>query len=87
MSALKEDEIVDLEEYGRAGRPVPVDARRFRIRIDRVQYVVDVPEMTGRQILELAGKTPPEQCVRGALAQPQVDAGPAPGLHVFTRPL
>ena len=61
MSSLTEDEIVDLEEFGRAGRPLPPSARRFRIRIDRTQYVVDVPEMTGRQLLELAGKTPPEQ--------------------------
>jgi hypothetical protein len=55
------EEPVDLEEYARAERPIPAHARRFRIRIDKQQYVVDVPEITGRQLLELAGKTPPEQ--------------------------
>lgn len=56
-----EDDVVDLEEFGRAGRPVPPHATRFRIRIDKDQFTVSVPEMTGRQLLELAGKVPPEQ--------------------------
>jgi hypothetical protein len=55
------DQIFDIEEYGRAGREIPPHAQRFRIRIDKQQFTVDVPEMTGRQLLELAGKVPPEQ--------------------------
>jgi hypothetical protein len=53
-------EIVDVEECGRAGRRPP-HARAYRIKIDKTSYVVHEPRMTGRQLLELAGKTPPEQ--------------------------
>jgi len=53
------DEIIDIEEFAKAGRPVPRD-RRYRIRIDREHFVVDEPSLTGRQILKLAGKTPAE---------------------------
>lgn len=53
-------EIVDLEEYGRSNRKPP-PAKRYRIRIDKQHYVVDVPSMTGRQLLLLAGKTPPDR--------------------------
>ena len=49
------DELEDLEECvkeSRAARAV----RRYRIRIDREQFVVHVTHMTGKQLLELAGK-------------------------------
>ena len=51
------DEVVDLEEYAKAGRKPP-RARRYRIRIDKQQYTVEVSSMTGRELLTLAGKTP-----------------------------
>lgn len=51
------DEIIDLEEYAKAGRKPP-QARRYRIRIDKQYYVVSVSFMTGRELLNLAGKTP-----------------------------
>lgn len=54
------DDTIDIEECALAGRQPP-RAKRYRIRIDRTQYVVDVPSMTGREILLLAGKNPPEQ--------------------------
>lgn len=53
------DEIIDVEEFAKAGRVVPRE-RRYRIRIDREHYVVDAPCLTGREILKLAGKTPAE---------------------------
>ncbi len=53
------DEIIDVEEFAKVGRPIPHD-RRYRIRIDREHYVVDQPCLTGREILRLAGKTPAE---------------------------
>lgn len=56
------DEIIDIEEYAKAKKPVPA-GRKYRIRIDDNRYVVDVPSMTGRQILALAGKTPPENFI------------------------
>lgn len=55
------DEIVDLEEYAKAGKVPPAQCSAYRIRIDRKKYVVTVPAMTGRQLLRLAGKEPPEQ--------------------------
>lgn len=57
---VREGDVIDVEEYGRAGRAVP-PARRYRIRIDKDLYTVDVAEMTGRHLLELAGKNPPAQ--------------------------
>jgi hypothetical protein len=51
------DEVIDLEEYAKTGRKPP-RAKSYRIRIDKQQYVVNVPAMTGRELLNLAGKTP-----------------------------
>ena len=51
------DEIIDVEEYAKAGRKVP-KAKKYRIRIDKQKHVVKVPAMTGRELLNLAGKTP-----------------------------
>jgi hypothetical protein len=53
---------VDLEEYAKAGKP-PSKAQRYRIRIDDKRYVVTQSSMTGREILVLAGKTPPESFI------------------------
>lgn len=54
------EELVDLEECACKGHKPP-RAKRYRIRIDGQKYVVDVLSMTGGQLLELAGKTPPDQ--------------------------
>jgi hypothetical protein len=54
------EELIDLEEHAKHGRKPP-RARHYRIRIDRSYYTVDVPRMTGRQLLALAGKTPPDR--------------------------
>ncbi len=51
------EEIIDLEEYAKTGRKPP-KAKRYRIRIDKKHYVVEVSAMTGRDLLNLAGKTP-----------------------------
>lgn len=48
---------VDLEAEARAGR-TPKRARRYRLRIDKEHYVSKEAELTGREILALAGKTP-----------------------------
>src|SRR5258708_21382861 len=67
------EDVVDLEEYAAAGKKPPT-AKTYRIRIDKEKYVVHVPEMTGAEILALAGKTPDRfklyQQIRGA-GQPQ----------------
>ena len=53
-------EEVEIEVYGKQNVRPP-KAKRYVIRIDKVKYTVHVPSMTGRQLLELAGKTPPEK--------------------------
>jgi len=53
-------EIIDIEQYAKDGKEIP-QAKHYRIRIDKEHYVLDVPEMTGRDLLNLAGKIPPER--------------------------
>jgi len=53
-------ELVDIEEHGKAGKPVP-KAKSYRIRIDKAYYVVNRPALTGRELLTLAGKSPADQ--------------------------
>ena len=55
--------IIDLEEHYTTGKPVP-HGKQYRIRIDKQHYIVDVPEMKGREILALAGKTPDKFLLR-----------------------
>jgi len=55
-----EVEELDIEEFSKMHGGKPPKAKRYIIRIDREKYAVNVPEMTGRQILELAKKLPPE---------------------------
>lgn len=54
-------ELVDIEEYAKAGKSVPNNCKAYRIRIDKTKYVVTRPSMSGRELLILAQKTPPEQ--------------------------
>jgi len=55
-------EIVDIEEHAtKTNGGKPPKAHHYKIRVDREKFTVDVAEMTGRQILTLAGKTPPER--------------------------
>lgn len=72
------DEVIELEVYFREQRRVPL-ARAYRIRIDKLYYTVDVPTMTARDLLRLAGKTPPEkyvlrQIVHGQPVKLELDA-------------
>lgn len=57
------DEIIDLEEFAAAGKPVP-QGKKYRIRIDKELKVVEVDHMTGREILTLVGKTPDKFILR-----------------------
>jgi hypothetical protein len=50
-------EEIDIEEYVLAKKPIP-HAKRYVIRIDKEKRVVHTAELTGKQILELVGKTP-----------------------------
>lgn len=53
------DEIADLEEYAKAGKRPPL-CRGYRIRVNGERYVVHEPKPTGREVLAVAGLTPPE---------------------------
>lgn len=55
-----QEEVVDLEEYATLGKKPP-KAKQYRIKIDKTKYTVSVPAMTGREILVMAGKNPPER--------------------------
>lgn len=54
-----EIEIIDIEEHAKHGKKPP-KAKKYRIKIDKTYYTVEVPEMTGRDLLVLAQKDPPE---------------------------
>jgi hypothetical protein len=57
---VTQSEIVEIEEYGKKNQ-MPPKANKYMIRIDKEKYTVNVAQMTGRQLLELAHKTPPER--------------------------
>jgi hypothetical protein len=53
-------EEVEIEEHGKKNHRPP-RAKRYIIRIDKTKYTVHVHRMMGRQLLELAGKVPPDR--------------------------
>lgn len=55
-----EVEIIDIEHHCNNNLPVPDDCR-YKILIDREPYIVDEKCLTGKEILLLANKTPPER--------------------------
>ena len=78
VAALEEEveileDMIDLEEWAKTGRK-PKRAKRYRIRIDKEYFVVEVHAMTGREILALVGKTPEayllSQKLRGGRFEP-----------------
>jgi hypothetical protein len=56
MGSNNDNEIIDLEEFATAGKPVP-PGKKYRIRIDKETKVVEVDHLKGREILGLVGKT------------------------------
>lgn len=90
---LPELEELEIEEHAKKGGkdPAPL-AKRYIIRVDKTKYTVNQPSMTGREILELAGKVPPEaykltQKLHGGAAKTIELADPvdfrAPGVERF----
>ncbi len=51
------DEAIDIEEYAKAGKPVPKD-KQYRIRVDKERHLVRQVSITGKEILALVKKTP-----------------------------
>lgn len=84
-----DEDVIDVEEYFAAGKAVPA-GKRYRIRIDKQQYTVTVSQMTGREILALAGKTPEKFLLRQKINGAVQEIGPdqivsflAPGVERF----
>ncbi len=62
MSYQHSPEEVDLELWSQEHPDrEPPKCQRYRIRIDKTRYVVQTDQMTGRELLQLADKTPPER--------------------------
>ena len=65
MSTEIEAEVdeIEIETYAQKvnGKEKPPKATKYIIRVDKPKFTVEVPAMKGREILTLAGKTPPEQ--------------------------
>lgn len=55
-----EVEIIDIHEHCQNDQPIPDDCK-YRILIDREPYVVDEACLTGKEILLLTHKTPPDR--------------------------
>lgn len=53
-------EEIEIEEYGKANKEVP-KASNYLLRIDKSKYKTSDVFITGRQLLEMALKTPIEQ--------------------------
>jgi len=60
MDEHRPEDVIDVEELAKAGKPVP-RGTRYRIRVDKTVIVVDGPTITGRDILLKAGRVPPER--------------------------
>ena len=55
------EEIIDIEIYAKEGKePRFGNKIKYRIRIDDKHYVIDRRDPTGRELLLVAGKNPPE---------------------------
>ena len=88
-------EIVEIEEYAKKGEKPP-KSKKYVIRIDKEKYTVSVSCMTGRGLLELAGKDPIQNSIyqkfsHGKMEKIEMDESvdfTAPGIERFcTLPL
>jgi hypothetical protein len=56
------EDVIDLEEFAKGNNGgTPPKAKCYRIRVDNEKYDVNEPALTGRQILQLASKSPIER--------------------------
>jgi hypothetical protein len=85
-----EVDVADIEDYTARKKPLP-PAKRYGLKIDGKRYEVTTRRISGKDILLLAGKSPPERFqldkrIRGKFVQVGlteiIDLG-EPGLEVF----
>jgi hypothetical protein len=50
-------QIIDIEEFSKENKQIPKGCK-YKIKVDKAKYIVDSSTITGKEILELAGKTP-----------------------------
>ena len=55
-----DSDVINIAEFNAAGKEIP-RGRRYAFQIDRKTFVTDKECLTGRELLTLAGKTPPER--------------------------
>ena len=53
-------EVIDVEEYFKANKPIPL-GKRYLIKVDTKKVEMGKQIVTGKEILEAAGKKPPER--------------------------
>lgn len=53
------DEVIDLDEYAKAGKRPPL-AKGYRFTVNGQPFVVEKREVTGREVLTIAGLLPAE---------------------------
>lgn len=56
----KEILVIDIEAYAKENREIP-KGHHYLILVDRTKFKVEQESLTGREILILAGKNPPER--------------------------
>ena len=66
-------ELVDIEEYAKRGEKPP-RAHQYKFRVDDLYYTTSKAELTGREILAFAGKTPEAYHLRERLGHGRVVA-------------
>lgn len=72
------EEIIIVEDFSKENRPIP-RAKGYKVRVDKDHLVFHEEYVTGRQILEKAGRLPPEKyilrevCVNGSLEKIGLD--------------
>jgi hypothetical protein len=55
------DQLIDIETYGKESTKIPTGPKvRYKIRIDGTHYIISKQHVTGRELLQTAGKKPPE---------------------------
>lgn len=75
IQAQGSNEVVDLQEYAKAGREVP-RGRKYRFKVDRESYETQKESVTGREILVIAGKAPESHLLRQKIGSRVEDVDP-----------
>ena len=57
------EEVIDIEEYIKVGRTPHPRAKGYLVRVDKQKVLFEKAEVSGRDILQKAGKAPPEKYI------------------------